>query len=66
MTTSSRNRSWEHLMQFGYAPGNYMGKCRICHELVFDLDKRAVCCKNCAEKAYDKMIAEQNGQEPST
>jgi len=33
---------------YGYAPGNYMGKCYDCQETFYDLDKRAWRCLGCA------------------
>jgi len=43
---------WQHLKRYGYAPGNYMGKCRSCNEIVHSIDKRAICCRPCAEKRH--------------
>jgi len=43
---------WEHLKSFGYAPGNYMGRCHTCNEIVSDVDKRAITCRPCAEMLY--------------
>lgn len=40
------------LLKYGYAPGNYMGRCRTCHDMHIDLDKRAITCLACAEKRY--------------
>lgn len=36
------------LLGYGYAPGNYMGTCRDCSLMQFDLDKRAIRCRECA------------------
>ena len=36
------------LVPWGYAPGNYMGKCRDCGDMHHDLDKRAWRCERCA------------------
>lgn len=44
--------AWQHLKQFGYAPGNYMRECCVCKTVVGDLDKRAITCRPCAEKAF--------------
>ena len=43
---------WEHLLPYGYAPGNYMGACRTCWTVCIDLDKRAASCRPCAEAKY--------------
>lgn len=40
------------LRQYGYAPGRYMVKCGQCKTTVIDVDKRATCCLNCAEKIH--------------
>lgn len=40
---------WEHLKQYGYAPGNYMSRCHQCGATPV-MDKRAVTCRPCAEK----------------
>ncbi len=49
---ASEQPDWTHLKRYGYAPGNYMIRCRRCTEVKTDLDKRAICCKPCAEKRY--------------
>jgi len=36
------------LIPWGYAPGNYMGTCRTCGGMFYELDKRASCCERCA------------------
>ena len=43
---------WLHLKAYGYAPGGYMVRCSICHQMVYDNDKRSTCCRPCAEKRY--------------
>lgn len=40
---------WSHLKQYGYAPGNYMCRCGKCGEVCYDMDKRAITCRSCAE-----------------
>lgn len=35
----------QSLKPFGYAPGNYMGTCRVGHHQMHDVDKRASCCR---------------------
>jgi hypothetical protein len=44
------------LIPFGYAVGNYSGKCRICNLLLNGVDKRAWSCRPCAEKAYNNYV----------
>lgn len=46
------NDDWFHLKAYGYAPGNYMSTCSTCNQICFDLDKRAITCRPCAEKKY--------------
>lgn len=43
---------FQHLIKYGYAPGNYMSMCRTCDEIHIDLDKRAINCRTCAESLY--------------
>lgn len=38
----------KELVPWGYAPGDYMGKCRDCEETMWNLDKRARRCERCA------------------
>lgn len=47
MTTPSADKT--HLLRYGYAPGNYMGRCNTCKQIVTDIDKRAIACLPCAE-----------------
>ena len=49
-----------HLKRYGYAPGYYMSKCCRCGKWVGDLDKRAVCCKPCAEARHAFELKEPN------
>ena len=53
---------WQHLKAYGYAPGGYMNKCVTCEQMVSDLDKRAIRCRPCAEKAF--AAAGDGAQEP--
>ena len=39
----------EHLKQYGYAPGSYMGRCHACDKIASGVDKRAITCRPCAE-----------------
>jgi hypothetical protein len=43
---------WQHLKAYGYAPGHYMNKCQSCCKVCDDLDKRATCCRPCAEQRH--------------
>jgi hypothetical protein len=45
------------LIDYGYAPGSYSGKCRVCGVMMDTVDKRCHCCKECAEKARDRATA---------
>lgn len=49
--------TYSHLVPFGYAPGHYMGTCRSCGAPGFDLDKRAVSCRACAERKHAERAA---------
>ena len=40
------------LRQYGYAPGGYMVICGQCKTTALDVDKRATCCLDCAEKIH--------------
>ena len=44
------------LRSFGYAPGDYLIKCRHCDKQVMNVDKRAVCCRECAENMALKVF----------
>jgi hypothetical protein len=46
--------SWIHLRPFGFAPGDYMMRCPVCKEMKYDVDKRALCCEDCATELYNK------------
>lgn len=47
---------WQHLKPYGYAPGNYMSRCRDCNDTPI-MDKRAFRCRPCAEAAHAKALA---------
>lgn len=49
--------SFLHLLKYGYAPGNYMNTCHTCDEVHIDLDKRARCCRKCAEAKHQADLA---------
>ena len=53
---------WEHLLRYGYAPGNYMNTCLRCGEVTHGVDKRARCCRPCAE-ARHAWEQQQRGHE---
>lgn len=42
------------LIEFGYAPGGYTGKCIHCDQATDSVDKRATSCKQCAEKRLEE------------
>ena len=48
--TPAKADDWLHLKQYGFAPGDYMSKCHTCGFVVCGLDKRASCCRPCAER----------------
>jgi hypothetical protein len=56
-------QEWAHLLRYGYAPGHYMNTCQRCGEVVHDVDKRAICCRPCAEArwAYEQPPCRQCG-----
>lgn len=54
---------WQHLRGYGYAPGNYMNKCRRCQQVVSGVDKRAVTCRPCAE-AMDAKSPQPDRSQP--
>lgn len=43
----------EDLRPYGYAPGNYMGMCYTGNHQMTNVDKRATCCLECAEKIHE-------------
>lgn len=44
----------------GYAPGDYMGRCKDCNGRFFNMDKRAWQCLPCAVEATGKaLVAER-------
>lgn len=47
---------FEHLMEFGYAPGHYMSRCIECGRVKLDMDKRAIRCRPCAEILSDNEV----------
>jgi hypothetical protein len=54
---------WQHLLRYGYAPGNYMNTCQRCGEVAHGVDKRARCCRPCAEArhAWEQPPCQQCG-----
>ena len=50
VSTPDEPNDWRHLQRYGFAPGNYMSKCGTCGFVVCGLDKRASCCRTCAER----------------
>ncbi len=60
------DQDWLHLKAYGYAPGNYMGRCRVCNTVVDGIDKRAITCRPCAEKKHaDADIANRAAAAPT-
>ena len=57
---AEHQESWEHLMRYGYAPGNYMSRCHNCDKIAYHVDKRAITCRPCAEVRH----AESQKTEP--
>jgi hypothetical protein len=51
-TASKAFDQWEHLKEFGYAPGNYVNYCHSCRNNNAGVDKRATKCLSCAMKLY--------------
>ena len=47
----------DHLLAYGYAPGDYMGGCRSCGEMQTNIDKRAICCRRCAELKHARAAS---------
>jgi hypothetical protein len=48
---------YEHLRQYGYAPGDYMiHRCMHCDKPADMVDKRAVSCKGCAENLHIERL----------
>ena len=55
---------WQHLKPYGYAPGNYMSRCRTCGDTPV-MDKWAITCRPCAEAKFAASQA-QAEREPLT
>lgn len=49
---AERRKQAEHLVAFGYAPGDYMKRCGECKQIEYDSDKYASRCRKCAEAAF--------------
>lgn len=58
----------DDLKAFGYAPGNYMGKCHACGEQMRNVDKYAQTCERCAKLSlesragYDHQLAAKDAE----
>lgn len=64
-TAQPTSDDWKHLLPFGYAPGDYMMKCKGCAQTVSFVDKRALHCRPCAEKLHAAaQPVQQPGAEP--
>lgn len=51
------------LHDFGYAPGNYTGRCCHCKQPMEWVDKRCSCCKSCAEKLLSESTQKLTGEQ---
>jgi hypothetical protein len=51
-----------NLVDYGYAPGNYMSTCLTCEQTMTDVDKRCRTCKSCAEKRMATALGEESGR----
>lgn len=49
---------WQHLKQYGYAPGGYMSRCSTCGDTPI-MDKRALTCRPCAEAKHRAALQSQ-------
>lgn len=56
--------TWEHLLQFGYAPGGYIHECRSCGKVRHHMDKRAWRCMPCAKAAHADFLANPPKPDP--
>lgn len=45
----------EHLLEFGYAPGEYTSTCKLCDKSII-ADKRNMYCFDCATKLYQDSL----------
>lgn len=57
-TPTLEKSDWEHLVQFGFAPGGYMFRCSGCKECFNGVDKRASYCFECAKKRHAEYRVE--------
>ncbi len=53
-----RKDRYAHLLSCGYAPGDYMSRCHVCEDLVYNVDKRAITCRPCAEILHSEARTE--------
>jgi hypothetical protein len=59
----SERSKWEHLLQYGYAPGHYMRVCCKCKQIATDIDKRAIICLPCAELRHAQFGNNSSNQQ---
>lgn len=45
----------EQLVEYGYAPGGYMGRCLSCNSTTLNVDKRATSCRGCAVRRFQDV-----------
>ena len=57
---------WIHLKRYGYAPGRYTCKCADCGKFVDWCDKRALICRQCADKRYIDDSCMYSQDQPDT
>lgn len=55
-TKTQQADDWQHLKQYGYAPGDYMSHCHACGDTPV-MDKRATTCRPCAEAMHAQQAA---------
>lgn len=64
-TLAQPHDDWQHLKNYGYAPGGYMTRCRTCGDTPI-MDKRAWRCRPCAEAAYSNGPAQREQEAESS
>jgi hypothetical protein len=62
--TFTSRAEWEHLLRFGFAPGEYMFRCTGCKDCWNGVDKRAAYCFECATKRHDAYVEEIKAFDP--
>lgn len=62
--TFSSRAEWEHLLAFGFAPGEYMFRCYGCKECFNGVDKRCSYCFECAKVRHAEYKVEIENFDP--